>query len=129
RRYSPHGVPGPTRVSSASAEGRSRSKYPPNGTCWRSGGPCRSGQPIEAAGRGGEDLALLVVGEVGALRQLLHRLRIAVVPVREVRGVHDAIVAHVGERLGQERLVGLAREVDTALPHVFRGGLPEQLGL
>jgi hypothetical protein len=47
-----------------------------------------------------ENPPLLRVGEVRAVRQLLHGLRIAVVPVREVRGVEDALVAHPLKGLG-----------------------------
>src|SRR3989338_11634732 len=73
---------------------------------------------VEAAAVVGERLALLRVGEVATVPDLVDRAREAVVPVREVGGVDDLVLAHELERLGQEPLVGLAREVDPARAHV-----------
>ena len=72
----------------------------------------------------GQHLALLGVGEIAAVPDLVDRPGEAVIPVRVVRRVDDLVLADQLQRLGQEPLVGLAREVDLARPYVIAWLLP-----
>src|SRR5438876_5044781 len=78
----------------------------------------RASELVEPPAIVGEHLALLRVGEVAAVPDLVDRGGEAVVPVGEVGGVDDLVVADPLEGLGQEPLVGLARVVDLPRPHV-----------
>src|SRR5580704_8565892 len=83
----------------------------------------------------GEQLALLGLGDVPALPDLIERGRVAVIPVREVGGVDDLVLPDQLQRLGEQPLVGLAREEDGPAAHVVarlaleRGGLGGALGV
>src|SRR5262245_48400876 len=59
----------------------------------------RRSDPVEAAAVVGQDLLLLLVADVATVADLVDRARIAVVPVREVGGPHDLILADQLERL------------------------------
>src|SRR5262245_641075 len=68
---------------------------------------CPMSDPVEAAAVVRQDFLLLLVAEVAAVPDLVDRARVAVVPVREVGGPHDLVLAHQLERLRQEPLVSL----------------------
>jgi hypothetical protein len=65
-------------------------------------------QLVEPAAVVGQHLALLGVGEIAAVPDLVDRPGEAVVPVRVVGRVDDLVLADQLQRLGQEPLVGLA---------------------
>src|SRR5687767_1744809 len=69
-------------------------------------------QSVEAPRIVGEDLALLRVAQVAALADLGDRLRERVIPVGEVGGVHDLVLADELHGRPQQPLISLAREVD-----------------
>src|SRR2546422_8120686 len=73
----------------------------------------RSGlEAVEPARVVGENLPLLRVRDVAALLDLVDGAGKAVVPVREVGGVDDLVLSDELDRLRQQPLVRLAREVD-----------------
>src|SRR5947208_14659257 len=78
----------------------------------------RASELVEPPAVVGEDLALLRVGEVAAVPDLVDRGGEAVVPVGEGGGVDDLVVAGPLEGLGQGPLVGLAAEVGLPRRHV-----------
>src|SRR5262245_64510613 len=75
---------------------------------------CAMSDSVEAAAVVRQDLLLLLVADVAALANLVDRARVAVVPVREIGCPYDLVFADQLERLRQEPLVRLAREVDVA---------------
>src|SRR5436309_4401129 len=83
-------------------------------------------EPVESARIAAEDLLFLGLADVPAVLDLVERARVRIIPVREVRGVHDLVLADPLERLGQEPLVGLAREVDGPAGHVLARPLLER---
>src|SRR5947208_9040758 len=85
----------------------------------------RASELVEPPAVVGEDLSLLRVGEVAAVPDLVDRPGEAVVPVGEVGGVDNLVLADQLEGLGQEPLVGLAREVDLARPYVLARLFPD----
>src|SRR5439155_25823530 len=85
----------------------------------------RASELVEPPAVVGEDLALLRVGEVTAVPDLVDRGGETMVPVGEVGGVDDLVLADELEGLGQEPLVRLAREIDLPRPHVVARLLPE----
>src|SRR2546422_8580146 len=78
----------------------------------------RASELVEPPAVVGEDLALLRVGEVTAVPDLVDRGGGAVVPVGGVGGVDDLIFADELEGLGEEALVGPAREGELSPPHL-----------
>src|SRR5512138_3235402 len=82
-------------------------------------------EAVEAARVVREYLALLRVGDVAPLPDLVDGTGEAVIPVGEVRGVDDLVLAHQLHRLRQQPLVGLAGEVDGAAPDVVARLLAE----
>src|SRR3989442_10573743 len=83
-------------------------------------------EPVESARIAAEDLLFLGLADVPAVLDLVERARVRIIPVREVRGVHDLVLADPLERLGQEPLVSLAREVDGPAAHVLARPLLER---
>src|SRR4029453_2675377 len=90
---------------------------------------CAMSDPVEAAAVVRQDLLLLLVAEVAAVADLVDRARVAVVPVREVGCPHDLVLSDQLERLRQQPLIGLAREVDVAAARVLARLLLERRGL
>src|SRR6266496_6752519 len=90
-------------------------------------GRSRSGlEAVQPARVVGEDLPLLRVRDVAALLDLVDRAGEAVVPVGEVGGVDDLVLAHELDRLRQQPLVRLAGEVDGPAPDVVARLLAER---
>src|SRR5262252_6477177 len=63
---------------------------------------CAMSNPVEAPAVVRQDLLLLLVGDVAAVANLVDRTGVAVIPVREVRGPDDLVLADQLERLWQE---------------------------
>src|SRR4051812_18980410 len=71
-------------------------------------------QPVQTARVVQQHLLLALDGEVRTVPEVGQAVAEVVVPVRHVRGVKEVVVAHVLQRLGQQRLLGLDAEVDLA---------------
>src|SRR5256886_10309992 len=59
-------------------------------------------EPVESARIAAEDLLFLGLADVPAVLDLVERARVRIIPVREVRGVHDLVLADPLERLDRK---------------------------